>query len=71
MTFKPNFKNGGYSLQSVLTAAFLLLVPEQGLAVAVMANSSDGRAQVQGTALRLAQELLEVPAAVKAAADAD
>ena len=52
-------------------AAFLLLVPEQGLAVAVMANSSDGRAQVQGTALRLAQELLEVPAAVKAAADAD
>ena len=26
MTFKPNFKNGGYSLQSVLTAAFLLLV---------------------------------------------
>ena len=52
-------------------AAFLLLVPEQGLAVAVMANSSDGRAQVQGTALRLAQELVEVPAAVKAAADAD
>ena len=52
-------------------AAFLLLVPEQGLAVAVMANSSDGRAQVQGTALRLAQELREVPAAVKAAADAD
>ena len=52
-------------------AAFLLLVPEQGLAVAVMANSSDGRAQVQGTALRLAQELLEVPAAVKVAADAD
>lgn len=52
-------------------AAFLLLVPEQGLAVAVMANSSDGRAQVQDTALRLAQELLQVPAAVKAAAHAD
>ena len=52
-------------------AAFLLLVPEQGLAVAVMANSSDGRAQVQDAALRLAQELLQVPAAVKAAAHAD
>lgn len=52
-------------------AAFLLLVPEQGLAVAVMANSSDGRAQVQDTALRLAQELLQAPAAMEASADAD
>ena len=26
MTIKPNIKNGGYSLQSVLTAAFMLLV---------------------------------------------
>lgn len=52
-------------------AAFLLLVPEQGLAVAVMANSSDGRAQVQDTALRLAQELVQAPAAMEAAAEAD
>lgn len=52
-------------------SAFLLLVPEQGLAVAVMANSSDGRAQVQDTALRLAQELLQAPAAMEASADAD
>ncbi|UNK58812.1 beta-lactamase family protein [Pseudoxanthomonas daejeonensis] len=52
-------------------AAFLLLVPEQGLAVAVMANSISGRAQVQDTALVLAQELLQVPAKVEATPGAD
>lgn len=44
-------------------SAFLLLVPGQGLAVAVMANSRNGRAQVQDTASALARVLLEVPAA--------
>ena len=43
------------------------LALESGAAIIIIS----GRAQVQGTALRLAQELLEVPAAVKAAADAD
>ncbi|WP_372017062.1 serine hydrolase domain-containing protein [Pseudoxanthomonas sp. 10H] len=49
-------------------SAFLLLVPEHGLAVAVMANSRAGRAQVQDTASALARVLLETPVAGEVAA---
>jgi CubicO group peptidase (beta-lactamase class C family) len=42
-------------------AAFLLLVPDQGLAVAVMANSSGGRGQVQETAFAIARRMLAEP----------
>lgn len=46
-------------------AAFLLLLPEQGLAIAVMSNSMSGREQVQETAQALAREALRWPAAAQ------
>ena len=42
-------------------SAFLMLLPDQGLAVAVMSNSVDGRAQVQETASALAREIIGWP----------